>query len=55
MGQMKQLEVEILELLAQDETPASISALLDVPVHWVYDTIHLQELEEILMPITIDQ
>jgi len=54
MGQMKQLEVEILELLAQDETPASISALLDVPVHWVYDIIHLQELEEILMPATID-
>jgi hypothetical protein len=54
MGQMKQLEVEILELLAQDETPASISALLDVPVAWVYDTIHLQELEEILMPAAID-
>ena len=55
MGQMKQLEVEIQELLAQDETPAAISALLDVPVAWVYDTIHLQELEEMLVPATIDQ
>ena len=54
MGQMKQLEVEIQELLAQDETPAAISALLDVPVAWVYDTIHLQELEELLAPVTID-
>jgi hypothetical protein len=54
MGQMKQLEVEILELLAQDETPAAISALLDVPISLVYDTIHLQELQEMLVPATID-
>ena len=54
MGQFKQLDIEIQELLAQDETPAAISALLDVPVAWVYDTIHLQELEEMLVPATID-
>jgi hypothetical protein len=54
MGQMKQLEVEILELLTQDETPAAISALLDVPISLVYDTIHLQELQEMLVPATID-
>ena len=54
MGQMKQLEVEIQELLAQDETPAAISALLDIPVSLIYDTIHLQELEELLAPVTID-
>ena len=54
MGQFKELDIEIQDLLAQDETPASISALLDVPVHWVYDIIHLQELQEILMPATID-
>ena len=54
MGQMKQLEVEILELLAQDETPASISALLDVPVSLVYDSIHMHELREMLEPATVD-
>ena len=54
MGQFKQLDIEIQELLAQDETPTAISALLDVPVSWVYDTIHLQELEEMLVPATID-
>ena len=54
MGQFKELDIEIQDLLAQDETPASISALLDVPVAWVYDTIHLQELEELLAPVTID-
>jgi hypothetical protein len=54
MGQFKQLDIEIQELLAQDETPAAISALLDIPVSLVYDTIHLQELEELLAPVTID-
>jgi hypothetical protein len=54
MGQFKQLDIEILELLAQDETPAAISALLGVPVSLIYDTIHLQELEDLLMPATID-
>ena len=54
MGQFKQLDIEIQELLAQDETPAAISALLDIPVGLVYDTIHLQEFEEMLVPATID-
>ena len=54
MGQFKELDIEIQDLLAQDETPASISALLDVPVSLVYDSIHMHELREILEPATVD-
>ena len=54
MGQFKELDIEIQDLLAQDETPASISALLDVPVSLVYDSIHMQELREMLEPATVD-
>ena len=54
MGQFKELDIEIQDLLAQDETPESISALLDVPVNWVYDSIHMHELCELLEPATVD-
>ena len=54
MGQLKELDIEIQDLLAQDETPASISALLDVPVSLVYDSIHMHELRELLEPATVD-
>jgi hypothetical protein len=54
MGQFKELDIEIQDLLAQDETPASISALLDVPVSLVYDSIHMHELREMLEPATVD-
>ena len=54
MGQIKELDIEIQDLLAQDETPASISALLDVPVSLVYDSIHMHELREMLEPATVD-
>ena len=54
MGQFKELDIEIQDLLAQDETPASISALLDVPVGLVYDSIHMHELREMLEPATVD-
>jgi hypothetical protein len=54
MGQIKELDIEIQDLLAQDETPASISALLDVPVSLVYDSIHMHELREMLEPVTVD-
>jgi hypothetical protein len=54
MGQLKELDIEIQDLLAQDETPASISALLDVPVSLVYDSIHMHELREMLEPVTVD-
>ena len=54
MGQFKELDIEIQDLLAQDETPTSISALLDVPVSLVYDSIHMHELREMLEPATID-
>ena len=54
MGKIKELDIEIQDLLAQDETPASISALLDVPVSLVYDSIHMHELRELLEPATVD-
>jgi hypothetical protein len=54
MGQFKELDIEIQDLLAQDETPASISVLLDVPVSLVYDSIHMHELREMLEPATVD-
>ena len=54
MGQFKELDIEIQDLLAQDETPATISALLDVPVSLVYDSIHMHELREMLEPATVD-
>ena len=54
MGQFKELDIEIQDLLAQDETPASISALLDVPVSLVYDSIHMHKLREMLEPATVD-
>ena len=63
MGQFKELDIEIQHLLAQDETPSAISALLDIPVSWVYDSIHMHELREMLdmhelremlEPVTID-
>lgn len=54
MGQFKELDIEIQHLLAQDETPSAISALLDIPVSWVYDSIHMHELGEMLEPVTID-
>jgi hypothetical protein len=54
MGQFKELDIEIQDLLAQDETPVSISALLDVPVSLVYDSIHMHELCELLEPATVD-
>ena len=54
MGQLKELDIEIQDLLAQDETPASISALLEVPVSLVYDSIHMHELREMLEPATVD-
>ena len=54
MGQLKELDIEIQDLLAQDETPASISALLDVPISLVYDSIHMHELREMLEPATVD-
>ena len=54
MGQFKELDIEIQDLLAQDETPTSISALFDVPVSLVYDSIHMHELREMLEPATVD-
>ena len=54
MGQFKELDIEIQDLLARDETPTSISALLDVPVSLVYDSIHMHELREMLEPATVD-
>jgi len=54
MGQFKELDIEIQDLLAQDETPSSISALLDIPVSLIYDSIHMHELRDMLEPVTID-
>jgi len=54
MGRLKQLDNEIQDLLAQDETPSAISALLDIPVSLVYDSIHMHELCDMLEPTAID-
>lgn len=54
MAQIKRLHEEIQQLLAQNETPAAIAVQLAVPVSWVYDSIHLHELHDLLDPATVD-
>lgn len=34
---MSELEIDILEMLEQGTHPATISAVLEVPVTWVYE------------------
>jgi DNA-binding CsgD family transcriptional regulator len=36
MSQMSNLEIQILELLEQGQTPFMIAQMLDIPVAWVY-------------------
>lgn len=39
MSKMAELEIEILDMLSEGETPVYISRVLDVPVTWVYEAM----------------
>lgn len=39
MSRMATLEIEILDMLSEGETPVYISKVLDVPVSWVYEAM----------------
>jgi hypothetical protein len=46
MGKMKELELEINELLERGERPAYIARVLNVPVSFVYDVVEKQHSEQ---------
>ena len=39
MSKMAELEIEILDMLSEGETPVYISKVLDVPISWVYEAM----------------
>ena len=39
MSKMAELEIEILDMLGNDESPAYIARVLDIPVTWVYEVV----------------
>ena len=38
---MKDLIIQIQELLEEDHNPATIAYMLDVPIEWVYQAIEI--------------
>jgi hypothetical protein len=45
MGSMSDVAIDIEEMLDEGYRPITISALLNVPVTWVYDVAELQQTE----------
>jgi hypothetical protein len=43
MGVMKELVVDVWDMLAEGETPQYISKVLNVPITFVYDAIEFDE------------
>ena len=47
---MSEIEIDIVEMLEQGTHPATISAVLDVPVIWVYDVSDSVKGREVFSP-----
>jgi hypothetical protein len=47
---MSDLEIDIMEMLSEGTHPATISAVLDVPVTWVYDVSDSVKAREVFSP-----
>jgi hypothetical protein len=47
---MSDLEIDIMEMLSEGTHPATISAVLDVPVTWVYDVSDSVKDKEVFSP-----
>jgi hypothetical protein len=47
---MSDLEIDIVEMLGQGTHPATISAVLDVPVTWVYEVSDSLQDREVFSP-----
>ena len=47
---MSDLEIDIIEMLGQGTHPATISAVLEVPVTWVYDVSDSLQDREVFSP-----
>ena len=47
---MSDLQIEIVEMLEQGTHPATISAVLEVPVTWVYDVSDSLQDKEVYSP-----
>ena len=47
---MSDLEIDIVEMLGQGTHPATISAVLDVPVTWVYEVSDSLKGKEVFSP-----
>jgi len=39
---MKDIMIEILEMIEQDQSPRSVANILNIPVSWVYEAIELE-------------
>jgi len=47
---MSEIEIDIIEMLEQGTHPATISAVLEVPVTWVYEVSDSLQDKEIFSP-----
>jgi len=47
---MSDLEIDIMEMLSEGTHPATISAVLDVPVTWVYNVSDSVKDKEVFSP-----
>ena len=47
---MSDLEIDIMEMLEKGTHPATISAVLDVPVTWIYDVSDSLQSREVYSP-----
>ena len=47
---MSDLQIDIVEMLEQGTHPATISAVLEVPVTWVYDVSDSAKNREVFSP-----
>jgi len=47
---MSELEIDIVEMLGQGTHPATISAVLEVPVTWVYEVSDSLQDREVFSP-----
>jgi len=47
---MSDLQIDIVEMLGQGTHPATISAVLDVPVTWVYEVSDSLQDKEVFSP-----
>lgn len=52
MSKMADLEIEIMDMLEDGESPLYISRVLNIPASWVYDVISAGEVADELSPFS---